>query len=164
MPTRLSSAGAWILHIFVNVTGLPSATAEIVLWIILWYIVGLIILIPLHKALARLLRKRKEVLTWEYDTLRYLVAKAQKQSWVASTNKGITVLFDTTHPDYLHHHDIIRSEITNIETSLWTKIIDDAQRATIEKKQKRYTGLHSIVNIYGRFLSIVTVLIYRLFR
>lgn len=162
--TRFQSAGARILHIFVNVTGLTPETALIVLLVIIWYIILLIILIPIHKALVRLLKKRKEKLTREYDTLRYLVAKAQKQSTATTESRWIKVLFDNAHPDYLRQHVEMKSEILNMETNLWAKIIDDVMRAEIEKKQKKYRKLKTIVNVYGRIVSVITVLVYKLFR
>ena len=170
MPTRLlslwlrfQSAGAWILHIVVNVTWLSPELALIRLLVIIGYIILLVILIPIHRSLLRLLHKRREVLTWEYDTLRYLIAKAQKQSGVDANNKWITALFDLKHPDYLHHHTEIKGEIFNIETSLWTKIIEDTKRAEIEQRQQKYKKLTMIVDIYGRFVSVITVLVYKLF-
>lgn len=144
-------------------TGLTPESALIVLLIIVWYIILLLLLIPIHKSLVRLLRRKKEILTWEYDTLRYLVAKAQKQNWGDSKNKWITVLFDIAHPDYLHHHTEIKNEILNIESGLWGKIIDDTKRAEIEKKQKKYRNLDAVVNVYGRCVSVITLFVYRLF-
>ena len=161
--TRFQSAGAWILHIFVNITGLTPQVAMIVLLVIIWYIVLLIIFVPIHKSLVRLLHKKKEKLTREYDTLRYLVAKAQKQSTPTTESRWIKILFDATHPDYLHHHAEIKQEIKSIESGLWAPIVDDVTRVRIEKKLKNYDSLKLFVNIFWRIISIITILIYRLF-
>ena len=161
--TRFQSAGARILHIFVNITWLTPQVATIVLLVIIWYIVLLIILIPIHTSLVRLLHKKKEILTREYDTLRYLVAKAQKQSTATTESRWIKVLFDTTNPDYFHHHAEIKQEIKSIESILWTSIIDDVTRARIENKLKNYDSLKLFVNIFWRIISAITILVYRLF-
>lgn len=161
--TRFQSAGVRILHIFTNVTGLTPETALLVLWIILWYIIFLLIFIPLHKSLLRVLKKKKEKLTREYDTLRYLVAKAQKQNTTTTEFRWIKVLFDTTHPDYFHHHAEIKSEIKSIESGLWATIVDDVTRVKIEKKLKNYDSLKLFVNIFGRIISAITILVYKLF-
>ncbi|MCX6822504.1 MAG: hypothetical protein NTX91_00715 [candidate division SR1 bacterium] len=161
--TRFQSAGVRILHIFTNVTGLTPETALLVLWIILGYIIFLLIFIPLHKSLLRVLKKKKEKLTREYDTLRYLVAKAQKQNTMTTEFRGIKVLFDTTHPDYFHHHAEIKSEIKSIESGLGATIVDDVTRVKIEKKLKNYDSLKLFVNIFGRIISAITILVYKLF-
>jgi hypothetical protein len=59
-----------------------------------------------------------ETITREYDTLRYLLAQAQKKQPNATTHSGIKILFDTHHPDYPHHYDMIKTEIQSIETDL----------------------------------------------
>jgi hypothetical protein len=68
--------------------------------------------------LVRLLHKKKERLTWEIDTLRYLVAKAQQKSEKTTENKGIKILFDLPKPDYFHHLVEIKQEIKSIEGGL----------------------------------------------
>jgi hypothetical protein len=64
------------------------------------------------------MKKKTERLTWEIDTLRYLVAKAQQKSEKITENKGIKILFGLPKPDYFHHLAEIKQEIKNIESSL----------------------------------------------
>ncbi len=160
---RFQNAGAWILHIFTSVTGLTAENAMIVLRIIFWYIIILIIFIPLHKSLVRLLHKKKERLTWEIDTLRYLVAKAQQKSEKTTENKGIKILFDLPKPDYFHHLVEIKQEIKSIEGGLWTSIVDDVARSRIEKMYGKRKSLNTFTNVYGRIVSAITIFVYKLF-
>lgn len=162
--TRFQSAGAWILHIFVSITWLTPQAAMIVLLVIIWYIVLLIIVIPVHKTLLRLMKKKTERLTWEIDTLRYLVAKAQQKSEKKTENKGIKILFDLPKPDYFHHLGEIKQEIVNIQTSLWTTIVDDVTRVRIEKMYGKRKSLNTFTNVYGRIVSAITIFVYKLFR
>ena len=161
---RFQSAGAWILHIFVNITWLTPQAAMIVLLVIVWYIVLLLIVIPVHKTLLRLMKRKTERLTWEIDTLRYLVAKAQQKSETTTENKWIKILFDLPKPDYFHHLAEIKQEIVNIQTSLWTIIVDDVTRFRIEKMYSKRKSLHTFTNIYWRCVSVITILVYKLFR
>lgn len=161
--TRFQSAGAWILHIFINVTGLSPRGALIVLLIIIWYIALLIIVIPVHKTLARLVKKRAERLTREFDTLRYLVAKSQQKSEATTEHKWIKILFDLPKPDYFHHLPEIKQEIQSLQSGLWTIIVDDATRFRIEKMYSKRKSLHAFTNIYGRCVSVITIFVYKLF-
>ncbi len=162
--TRLQTTGAWLMHIFANITGLSDEVAKVVLIIIGIYLIVLIVFIPLHKSLRKALLKRTIALTLDYDTLRYLVAKAQQKSTTTSQEKGITILFDQTPKNYLAHHAEIKQEIQKIESSLGTAIVDAAQWTTIEKKRKKRTNLKAFTNIYGWCLSVITLFVYRLFR
>jgi len=82
------------------------------------YFVLLIIGIPLHQALIRWARRKKEQLTRECDTLRYLLAKAQQKSSKVIENKGIQILFDLPKPDYVHHLAEIKQEMKSMESAL----------------------------------------------
>ena len=161
---RFQSAGARILHIFVNITWLTPQAAMIVLLVIIWYIVLLIIVIPVHKTLLRLMKRKTERLTWEIDTLRYLVAKAQQKSEKTTENKGIKILFDLPKPDYFHHLVEIKQEIKSIEGGLWTSIVDDVARSRIEKMYGKRKSLNTFTNVYGRIVSAITIFVYKLFR
>ena len=154
--TRLQTTGAWLMHIFANITGLSDEVAKIVLIIIGIYLIVLIVFIPLHKSLRKALLKRTIALTLDYDTLRYLVAKAQQKSTTPSQDKGITIMFDQTPKNYLAHHAEIKQEIQTI--------VDAAQWTTIEKKRRKRTNLKAFTNIYGWCLSVITLFVYRLFR
>lgn len=160
---RFQSAGARILHIFVSITWLTPQAAMIVLLVIVWYIVLLIIVIPVHKTLLRLMKRKTERLTWEIDTLRYLVAKTQQKSETTTENKWIKILFDLPKPDYFHHLAEIKQEIMNIQTSLWTIIVDDITRVRIEKMYGKRKSLNAFTNIYWRCVSVITILVYKLF-
>ena len=151
------------MHIFINISGLSEATAQIVLLVIGIYIIILIIFIPLHKKLLGVLKQRTIALTFDYDTLRYLVAKAQQKSTITSQDKGITMMFDQTSKDYLAHHAEIKQEIQKIETSLGTTIVDAPQWTMIETKKRKRTQLKAFTNIYGWCLSVITLFVYRLF-
>lgn len=161
---RFQSAGARILHIFVSITWLTPQAAMIVLLVIIWYIVLLIIIIPVHKTLLRLMKRKTERLTWEIDTLRYLVAKTQQKSETATENTWIKILFDFPKPDYFHHLAEIKQEIKNMESGLWATIVDDVTRVRIEKMYGKRKSLNAFTNVYGRCVSVITILVYKLFR
>ena len=152
------------MHIFANITGLSDEVAKVVLIIIGIYLIVLIVFIPLHKSLRKALLKRTIALTLDYDTLRYLVAKVQKNSTSTSQDKGITMLFDQTPKNYLAHHAEIKQEIQKIESNLGSTIVDAPQWTMIEKKRRKWTNLKAFTNIYGWCLSVITLFVYKLFR
>jgi hypothetical protein len=156
MFSRLTTTPARInvATIFGTITGLSLTMASNRLLGILLYIIVLIIFIPLHRHFLKSMKKIIEQLTREYDTLRYLVAKAQQkhpdapQHSGTRAHQGIKILFDAPHPDYLHHYDIINNEVQSIEADLQTTIIDDAARKKISKltaKRKNMTAFTDVL-------------------
>lgn len=162
MFSRLTTS--FLATIISTTTGLSLIAASNLLLIIFIYIIVLIVGILIHRWVVRSRKKIIQSLTREYDMLRYLVAQAQKNQPNAPTHSGIKIIFDTPHPDYLHHYDIIQKEIQSIESDLQMKIVDDAARNKISVLTKKQKHLTTFTNGLWWLLSLITVFVYRLFR
>ena len=72
-----------------------------------------------------------------YDTLRYQVAKAQYGNPAIQDSKGIKVVFESAHENYLTNTKAIKQEILSIEQKFGQQIISADQRIMISKQTKK---------------------------
>ncbi len=152
-----------IVHIMANVSGMAEPQAEILLLAILWYIVVLLLLLFIHRRLIRKHRKINENLIFLYDMIRYQLAKTQYSNPAIQGVKGIKVVIESEHENYLANAKAIKEEIISIEQKLGQKIVSDDQRNTIHKQTKKKAGAKIGMEIIGRFTTLITAGIYKLF-
>jgi len=170
MPTRLQAtitrcqnAGIRILHIFVNITGLSPELAEIVLIVILGYVLLIVLLISIHRKLLKKHMKIYKDLVLMYDTIRYHVAHTQYGNPSIQESKGIKVMIDAEHKNYLANSEAIKQEILSMEQTLGQQIISSDQWNTVSKQTKKKKSVKIVLEIIGRFTTVITVGIYKLF-
>lgn len=152
-----------IVHIMANVSGWAEPEAEILLLIILGYIVLLLLLLFIHRRLIRKHKKTHENLVFLYDTIRYQIAKAQYENPAAQWIKGIKVVMESEHESYLPNAKEIREEIISIEQKLGQRIISDEQWNTIKRQTKKKAGIKTLMEIIGRFTTLITAGVYKFF-
>jgi len=152
-----------IIHIMANVSGRTEPKAEILLLVILWYIVLIFLLLFIHRRILRKHKKIHENLVFLYDTIRYQVAKAQYGNPAAQDSKWIKVVMESEHESYLANAKAIKEEIISIEQKLGQKIISDDQRKVIAKETKRKWWAKTFMEIIGRFTTLITAGVYKLF-
>lgn len=162
--TSLNTFRDRIVHIMANVSWMAEPQAEILLLAILWYIVVLLLLLFIHRKLIRKHKKIHEKLVFLYDTIRYQLAKVQMGNPAIQDAKGIKVMMESEHKNYLANAKAIREEIVSIEQRLWQKIISDDQRKTIHKQTKKKAWAKAFMELIGRFTTLITAGIYKLFR
>lgn len=153
----------WIVHMMANASWRAEPQAEIVLVVSTWYIVVIFLLMFIH---SKLLSKQKHVhenLVLLYDTIRYQVARAQYGNPIIQDNKGINLVIQEDHKNYLKNATTIQEEILSIEQKLWQQIITTNQREIIKQETNKKNRLTILVKIIGRITTILTVGIYRLF-
>jgi len=146
-----------------NVSGRTEAKAEILLLAILGYIVLILLLMFIHRKLLRRYKRIHENLVLLYDTIRYQVAKAQYGNPSIQDSKGIKVVFESAHDNYLTSNAIIKQEILSMEQKLGQQIVSTDQWKVITKQTKKKKIAKIFVQIIGRFTTLLTVGIYKLF-
>ncbi len=152
-----------VVHIMANVSWRTEPKAEMLLLVIMWYIVLIVGMFFIHRRLIRNYKKIHENLIFLYDTIRYQVAKAQYRNPIAQSSKWIQVVMKSEHESYLANAKAIKEEIISIEQKLWQKIVADDQRKTIAKQTKRKWWAKAFMEIIGRFTTLITAGIYKLF-
>jgi len=161
--TQLGIFRGKIVHIMANVSGRTEPKAEILLLAILWYIVLIFLLLFIHRRILRKHKKIHENLVFLYDTIRYQIAKAQYGNPAAQDSKGIKIVMESEHENYLANAKAIKEEIASIEQKLGQKIVSDDQRAAIAKQTKKKWWTKAFMEIIGRFTTLITAGIYKLF-
>ena len=161
--TSLNTFRGKIVHIMANVSGMAEPQAEILLLAILWYIVVLLLLLFIHRKLIRKHRKIHGNLIFLYDTIRYQLAKAQSSNPAIQDAKGIKIVMESEHENYLANAKTIREEIVSIEQKLGQRIVSEDQRKTIYKQTKKKAWAKTGMEIIGRFTTLITAGIYKLF-
>ena len=73
-------------------------------------------------------------------------------------------MFKTGHFQYLDNIKIIKENTKKVELIFRNQIVSDEKRNPIAKMEKKLLKKKRHKNVLGRFCSIVTVGIYRLFR
>lgn len=161
--TSLENFRASIVHIMANISGRENTQAEILLLIILWYIVVFFLLIGIHRKLLRKHKKIHENIVTLYDTIRYQVAKAQYGNEAIQNSNGIKSIITSDHKNYLTNAATIKQELLTIEQTLGQQIITQDQRKIINKQTKKKHSVNIFVQVIGRFITVITVGIYKLF-
>jgi len=95
------------------------------------------LLLFIHRRILRKHKKIHENLVFLYDTIRYQIAKAQYGNPAAQDSKGIKIVMESEHENYLANAKAIKEEIASIEQKLGQKIVSDDQRAAIAKQTKK---------------------------
>lgn len=152
-----------IVHIMANVSGRAEPQAEILLLVIIWYLVVLRLLLFIHRKLIKKHKRIHEQLIALYDTIRYQVAKAQYSNPTIQDAKGIKVVMESEHKNYLANAKAIREEIVSIEQRLGQRIVSDDQWNTIHKQTKKKAGAKTGMEIIGRLTTLITAGVYKLF-
>lgn len=152
-----------IVHIMANISGWTESKAEILLLVILWYIVLVFLLLLIHRRILRKHKKINENLVFLYDAIRYQVAKVQYGNPAAQDSKWIKVVMESEHESYLANAKTIREEIFSIEQKLGQKIVSDDQRKAIAKQTKKKSWAKTFMEIIGRFTTLITAGVYKLF-
>jgi hypothetical protein len=147
-----------------NVSGRAEPEAEILLLVILGYIVLILLLLFIHRKLLRKQRRIHENLVVLYDTIRYQVARAQYGNPTIQDIKGITVVIQADHKNYVANAKAIKEEIVSIEQKFGQQIISADQRNAINKQAKKKNRFMIFVQLIGRLTTLLTVGIYKLFR
>ncbi|MFA6255940.1 MAG: hypothetical protein WC606_02030 [Candidatus Absconditabacterales bacterium] len=161
---QLNNFRANIVHIMANVSGRAEPEAEILLLVILGYIVLILLLLFIHRKLLRKQRRIHENLVVLYDTIRYQVARAQYGNPTIQDIKGITVVIQADHKNYVANAKAIKEEIVSIEQKFGQQIISADQRNAINKQAKKKNRFMIFVQLIGRLTTLLTVGIYKLFR
>jgi hypothetical protein len=117
----------------------------------------------IHRKLLRKHKRTHENLVLSYDTIRYQVARAQYGNPAIQDSKGIKVVMESEHENYLANAKAIKEEIFSIEQKLGQKIISDDQWNAITKQTKKKRLLMVFVQLIGRLITLLTVGIYKLF-
>ena len=98
-----------------------------------------------------------------YDTIRYQVAHTQYGNPSIQESKGIKVMIDTEHKNYLANSEAIKQEILSMEQTLGQQIISSDQWNIVNKQTKKKKSVKIVLEIIGRFTTVITVGIYKLF-
>lgn len=117
----------------------------------------------IHRKLLKRQKKINKNLVILYDTIRYQVAKAQYNNPVIQDSKGIKVVIESEHENYLKNTKIIKEEIFAIEQKLGQQIITTDQRKLITKQSKKKNNVTIFVQLIGRLTTVLTLGIYKLF-
>jgi hypothetical protein len=117
----------------------------------------------IHRTLLRRHKRIHENLVLLYDTIRYQLAKAQYGNPTSQDSKGIRVVFEAAHENYLVNIDAIHQEINSIEQKFGQQIISADQRTKIVKQMHKKKIVMIFVQIIGRITTLLTVGIYKLF-
>ncbi len=152
-----------IVHIMGNVSGRAEPDAELLLVAILWYIVIILLLVMIHRRIVRKHERIHENLVFLYDTIRYQVARVQASNPIIQDNKGIKVIMESEHKNYLANSTAIKEEINLMEQKLGQQIVSADQRTTITKQSKKKRTLMILVQLLWRIITVLTVGIYKLF-
>ncbi|MFA7298854.1 MAG: hypothetical protein WC010_04390 [Candidatus Absconditabacterales bacterium] len=160
---QLNSFRVKIVHIMANVSGRAEPEAEILLLVILGYIVFILLLMFIHRKLLRKQKNIHENLVLLYDTIWYQVARAQYGNPIIQDNKGIKVVIEADHENYLTQAKAIREEILSLEQKFGQQIITTDQRNIIVKETKKKNNVTIFVQLIGRLTTLLTVGIYKLF-
>lgn len=138
---------------------------------ILFYCVILPLLIFIHRKICKKYEELQKDLVNEIDEIMYLLAKYQYQShlskqtlWGDPHFMMMREMFKTGHFQYLDNIKIIKENTKKVELIFRNQIVSDEKRNTIAKMEKKLLKKKRHKNVLGRFCSIVTVGIYRLFR
>jgi|GEM_PF-1190988 len=146
-----------------NVSGRAEPKAEILLLVILGYIVLILLLMFIHRKLLKRQKRIHENLIFLYDTIRYQVARAQYGNPASQEIKGIKVVMESEHENYLANAATIKNEILSIEQKFGQQIISADQRTAITRQTKKKHRVLFFVELIGRLTTLLTVGIYKLF-
>lgn len=152
-----------VIHIMANVSGRAEPEAEILLLAIVWYIVLILLLMFIHRKLLKKQKKIHENVVSLYDMIRYQIARAQYSNPAIQDSKWIRVVFESEHENYLANAKAIKEEIFSIEQTLGQQIITADQRKIINKQTKKKNNVNIFVQLIGRFTTLITAGIYKLF-
>lgn len=152
-----------ILHIVVNMSWWTEVQSEIIVLSILGYLALLFLLLFIHRKIIKKHKKIYENIVFLYDTIRYQVTKAQYGNTAIQQNKWINLVLQSDHKNYLSHTKEIKEEIIAIEQQLGQQIITEDQRKNINKQIKRKRWVHTMMQSIGRFITVITAGIYKLF-
>lgn len=94
-------------------------------------------LLFIHSKLIKKHKRTHENLVTLYDTIRYQVAKAQYGNASIQDSKGIQVVMESEHKNYLANAQAIKEEILSIEQKLGQQIVSEDQWKTISKQTKK---------------------------
>jgi len=161
--TSLNTFRSKIVHIMTNISGLQNTEAEILLIVILWYIVGLLLLVFIHRKISKKHKSIHENIIFLYDTIRYQVAKMQYENPAIQDSKGIKVVMESEHKNYLANIKAIKEEILSIEQKLGQQIVSDDQWKKISQQNKKKSKTKIFTQLIGRFTTLITAGIYKLF-
>jgi len=120
-------------------------------------------LVFIHRKIIKKHKNIHEHLIVLYDTLRYQIAKAQYENSSIQNKKGIKIVIEAKQKNYLTNEKTIKEEILSIEQILGHQIISDDQRKKIHKQTKKKTRIKRFLQFIGRFTTLITAGIYKLF-
>ena len=167
--------------IFSRITWMSYEASQILLLVIICYIVGLRILIKIHRKLFRRKINAQKECTLEYDNILYLIAQEeyktnsvltwdQRESSAAGQREGwkgfspIHELFNAKHKDYLQHHTLIIDSIRKLEAETKHILFTPEMEKEILKLRKKIAIYDAAQKIFWILISLATAWIYLLFR
>gem|GEM_PF-3824084 len=103
------------LVIFSRVTGLSYEASQIVLLVIICYLVGIWILIKIHRKLVRRKVNAQKECTFEYDNILYLIAQEEYKNQGLTSTSPIHELMNGKHKDYLNNHGLLVDAVRKLE-------------------------------------------------
>lgn len=102
--------------IFSRITGLSNEMSQLVLLIIICYVVGIYILIKIHRKLFKRKINAQKACTLEYDNILYLIAQEEYKNQGMTSTSPIHELMSAHHQNYLQNHTLIIDAIRKLET------------------------------------------------
>jgi len=147
----------------INIVKFDSLYSYIILAIII-YVIAIIILSLVHKKVLKQKRELQKECVWEYDNLRYLVAKARSKSNKQSELElWLKNILNSGKKLYLKNYSLIKEEVWKIEELLWSEIISKDIWSKIEDLQKKISNKDKSQKTFGWILTIITIGGYKIF-
>jgi len=159
--------------IFSRITGLSNEMSQLVLLIIICYVIGIYILIKIHRKLFKRKINAQKACTLEYDNILYLIAQEEYKTNSIPVDKGglggictspIHELMSAHHQNYLQNHTLIIDAIRKLETETKHILFTPEMEKKIISLRKKIWIANAIQKIFGILISLATAWIYLLFR
>ena len=150
--------------IFSRITWMSYEASQILLLVIICYIVGLRILVKIHRKLFRRKINAQKECTLEYDNILYLIAQEEYKNQGLTSTTPIHELFNAKHKDYLQHHTLIIDSIRKLEAETKHILFTPEMEKEILKLRKKIATANIIQKIFWILISFSTAWVYLLFR
>jgi len=159
--------------IFSRITGLSNEMSQLVLLIIICYVIGIYILIKIHRKLFKRKINAQKACTLEYDNILYLIAQEEYKNNITPIGRGqggvqttspIHELMSAHHQNYLQNHTLIIDAIRKLETETKHILFTPEMEKKIISLRKKIWIANAIQKIFGILISLATAWIYLLFR
>lgn len=164
---RLWKANAIIdraIVIFSRITGMSYEASQILLLVIICYLIGLRILVKIHRKLFRRKVNAQKACTFEYDNILYLIAQEEYKNQGLASTSPIHELFNAKNKDYLKNHKLLVDAIRKLEAETKHILFTPEMEKKILKLRKKIIVADVIQKIFGILISLATAWIYLLFR